>query len=276
MGVVTSVAVTTAAAWLLVVGVLYTMQRSILFVPDTARPDPADTRAPMMQRVSAETADGLVLEGWWHTPAPGRPAVVYFQGNGGSIAGRDEKARRLVERGYGVLLAGYRGYGGNPGAPSEIGLIEDGRAWVDRVLALGVPSSRILLYGESLGSGVAVALALERPVGGIVLEAPYTSIADIAAERYWFAPVRRLIRDPFDTRSRLPGVTVPVLIVHGTEDAVIPIAHGETLFALAREPKRFVRLPGANHSDLFDFGALDAVDAFVHEMLPLAEEAVRG
>ena len=267
MGIVTGVAMTAAAGWVLVVALLYATQRSILFVPDTSRPDPAATEAAMMARVTAATADGLELEGWWHPPVTGRPTVLYFHGNGGNIAGRDDKARRLIERGYGVLLAGYRGYGGNPGSPSEVGLIEDGRAWLSRLEALGVSLRSTVLYGESLGSGVVAALALERAVAGIVLEAPYTSIADIAAARYWFVPVHRLIRDPFDSRSRLGGAKAPILIVHGTEDRVIPIDHGEALFEVAPEPKRFVRLEGGAHTDLFDHGALEALDAFVAEFV---------
>ena len=268
MGMVAGLAMTAVAGWGLMVTALYVMQRSILFVPDVARPDPADSRAPTMERVQAETGDGLRLEGWWQPAARGRPTVAYFHGNGGNIGGRDEKARRFVERGYGLLLAGYRGYGGNPGSPSEPGLIEDGRAWIDRLGQLGVPAQGILLYGESLGSGVAAALALERPVAGLVLEAPYTSIVDIAAARYWFVPVRLLLLDRFDTRSRLPGVGVPVLIIHGTDDRVIPASHGDALFAVAPEPKRLVRIDGGGHTDLFEHGALDAVDSFVGEVLP--------
>jgi hypothetical protein len=267
MGIVTGMAMTAAAGWVLVVTVLYATQRSILFVPDTARPDPAASAAPMMARVTTVTADGLELEGWWQPPAAGRPTVLYFHGNGGNVGGRDDKARRMIERGYGVLLAGYRGYGGNPGSPSEAGLIDDGRAWLDRVEGLGIAARATVLYGESLGSGVVAALALERAVAGLVLEAPYTSIADIAAARYWFVPARRLIRDPFDTRSRLGAAKAPVLIVHGTEDRVVPIDHGEALFEVAPEPKRLVRLQGGAHTDLFDHGALEALDAFVTEVI---------
>ncbi len=268
MGMVTGIAVTVAAGWGLVVAVLYVMQRSILFVPDTARPDPSTGRAPMMEIVRTTTEDGLDLEGWWHPPGRGRPTLVYFHGNGGNVGSRDAKARRIIERGYGLLLASYRGYGGNPGTPSESGLIADGHAWMDWLTDRGVPAPSALLYGESLGSGVATALALERPVAALVLEAPYTSIVDIAAARYWFVPVRRLLLDRFDTGSRLPRVRVPVLIVHGSADRVIPPEHGARLFEAAADPKRLVRFEGAGHTDLFEFGALDVVDRFLDEVVP--------
>ncbi len=263
MGVVTGVAVTAAAAWGLLVVALYVLQRSILFVPDVTSPDPATGQASEMVRVKAETPDGLSLEGWWHPPPPDGIAILYFHGNAGSIGSRSGKARRLIDRGYGVLLAGYRGYGGNPGSPSEEGLITDGRAWLEALGRLGVPARSALLYGESLGSGVATALAAERAVAGVVLEAPYVSIEEIAAARYWFVPVRRLLLDRFDNASRVPLLKAPVLIVHGTADRVVPVGHGERLFELASEPKRFARLEGGGHVDLFDHGALAALDSFV-------------
>ncbi len=267
MGVVTGVAVTVAAAWGLLVLALYVLQRSILFVPDVTRPDPATGQAPEMVRVRAETADGLSLEGWWHPAPAGGMTLLYFHGNAGSVGSRSGKARRLIDRGYGLLLAGYRGYGGNPGSPSEEGLISDGRAWLDALEKLGVPARSALLYGESLGSGIATALAVERAVAGVVLEAPYVSIEEIAAARYWFVPVRRLLRDRFDNASRVPLLKAPVLIIHGTSDRVIPIAHGERLFALAAEPKRFERLEDGGHVDLFEHGALPALDAFVADLV---------
>ena len=125
----------------------------------------------------------------------------------------------------------------------------------------------MILYGESLGSGVVAALAQDHPVAGVVLEAPYTSIADVAAARYWYVPVRQLLLDRFDTQARVPDVQAPVLIVHGTEDTVIPVEHGARVYAAAVEPKRFVRLEGGGHSNLFDHGALEALDAFVNDLV---------
>jgi fermentation-respiration switch protein FrsA (DUF1100 family) len=266
MGNFASIALVLAAGWGMLVAVLFVFQRSILFVPDPGRPDPAYSRVPEMTRVQAATEDGLTLEGWWRQASAGGPTLLYLHGNAGNIGSRDGKARQLIDRGYGVLLGGYRGYGGNPGAPSEAGLIADGRAWLAALEALGVPAREAILYGESLGAGVVVALATERAVAGVVLEAPFTSITDIAAARYWFVPVRRLLRDPFDTESRLPRVKAPILIIHGAEDRLIPIAHGERLFRIAPEPKRFARLAGGGHTDLFDHGAVEALDAFVVEL----------
>lgn len=267
MGVVTGFAVTAAAGWALLVLALFVLQRSILFQPDTVRPEPSQGRAADMTWVSASTADGLELAGWWRPGSGGRATLLYFHGNGGNIGDRDGKARRLLDRGYGLLMAGYRGYGGNPGSPSEEGLLADGRAWLAALERLGVPAREAVLYGESLGSGVVAALATETAVGGVVLEAPYTSVVDIAAARYWFVPVRQLVLDRFDTEHRLPRLKAPLLIVHGSEDRIVPVSHGERLFEIAAEPKRFARLDGGGHTDLFDHGALAALDAFVNEVV---------
>ena len=263
MSVIIATAATLVVAWILLVLALFLLQRRILFVPDVSHPVPDTSVSPTLEAVHATTADGLTIEGWWYPPREGGPAILYLHGNAGHIGSREGNARRLVDRGYGVLLAGYRGYGGNRGSPSEAGLIADGRAWVSTLEALGVAPADAILYGESLGSGVVAALAQERTFAGVVLEAPYTSIVDIAAARYWFVPVRRLLRDRFDTLQRIPTVKAPVLIVHGTEDAVIPVEHGARLFAAAAEPKRFGRLAGGGHSNLFDHGALEALDRFV-------------
>lgn len=252
------------ALYAVMIAALFTFQRRILFVPDRRRPDPGEGAAAGMKLVETETSDGLILEGWWHPPPYDRPTILYLQGNGGNIGMRDDKARRLIERGYGLLLAGYRGYGGNPGSPSELGLLADGRAWLDALDRLGVLTEKIVAYGESLGSGVAAALGAERDdLGAVVLEAPFTSIRDIAAARYRFMPVRWLILDPFDSLKRVPRVTAPLLILHGTEDRLIPIEHGERLFAAAAQPKRFERIAGGGHTDLSDQGAFDALDRFL-------------
>ena len=226
MGGMVGIAAGLTAAWALLVLVLFLLQRQILFVPDTARPVPGLGPPPAMTRVQAITADGLTLEGWWHPPPDGGLTILYFHGNAGHVGTREVKAQRLIARGYGILLAGYRGYGGNPGRPSEVGLISDGRGWLAAIETLGVGHRSMILYGESLGSGVVAALAQDHPVAGVVLEAPYTSIADVAAARYWYVPVRQLLLDRFDTQARVPDVQAPVLIVHGTEDTVIPVEHG--------------------------------------------------
>jgi fermentation-respiration switch protein FrsA (DUF1100 family) len=258
--------------YVIVVGALYLFQRRILFVPGTAPPDRLEAGLTAMSEVDLRTEDGLTLRSWYHKAAPGRPTIVYFQGNAGTIEGRDFKARPMIKAGLGVLLVGYRGYGGNPGHPSETGLIADGRAAIDFLKGEGVPAGDTVLYGESLGSGVAVALAAQVEeqggprFGAVILEAPYTSIVEIAAARYRFAPVDWLIKDRFDTLFRIARVTAPLLVLHGEKDRLIDASYGRRVFTVANDPKELRLFPEGRHSDLFDHGALEAVLGFLDRM----------
>jgi uncharacterized protein len=251
---------------LLVAG-LYVFQRRILFVPGTTPPDRAAVGVADMREVELATEDGVNLVSWYREASPGFPTIVYFQGNAGTIGGRGFKARALMDHGYGVLLVGHRGYGGNPGYPSETGLILDGRAAVSFLAENGVSATNTVLYGESLGSGVAVALAAGAPAdggpGALILEAPYTSIVEIAAARYWFVPVRYLIKDRFDSLSRIADVGAPTLILHGEKDTVIDASHGKRLHAAANEPKHLDLFTEGRHSDLYDHGALEKIVEFL-------------
>jgi uncharacterized protein len=175
-----------AAAYLLMVGAMYVFQRNLLYLPDTRAFTPAASGVPEMREVKLETADGLELISWYRRAAAGLPTIVYFHGNGGNISYRAHRVHPYLDSGYGLLLVEYRGYGGNPGTPDERGLYADGRAAMAFIAAEGVSADRVVLYGESLGSGVAVRIAAEHgrdgnAVGAVVLEAPMSSVTDVAA-----------------------------------------------------------------------------------------------
>jgi fermentation-respiration switch protein FrsA (DUF1100 family) len=246
------------------VGMLALFQRRLLYFPDTRRPDLSRVAVPGATVMTVRTSDQLDLLAWFAAPQdPSQPVVLYLHGNGGNIASRATRMARLNSFGWGVLLIDYRGYGGNPGAPSEQGLIEDARAGYAALRAMGVPGHRILLWGESLGSGVAVRLAGEAEVGAVLLESPFTSIAALARQRFAFVPVDLLLRDRFELLSRIGTVRAPVLIMAGGKDAVVPPAMGRAVFAAAAEPKSYWLAPDAGHNDLRDAGALEAAKAFV-------------
>ena len=158
-----------------------------------------------------------------------------------------ERFRAIEKAGMGLLAIEYRGYASSTGSPSERGLKLDGEAAYSAAIASGVGPEHIVALGESLGSGVAVALAARHKIGALVLDSPYSSIADVAAAAYWFVPVRALLRDPFRNEVLIGSVKAPTLIVHGTKDGVVPIRFGEKLFALANPPKAFWRVEGAGH-----------------------------
>src|SRR6476646_11633085 len=260
----------TALKWLLVVvagyGVLlvlmYVFQRSLMYFPDTKRTPPALAGLPQAEEVALVSSDGEKLIAWHVPPRAGKKLVIYFQGNAGGLDLRAERFGRLTADGTGVLALCYRGYGGSTGSPSEAGLIRDALAAYDYAVARQ-PAARIVLWGESLGTGVAVALAAERDVGGVILDAPFSSITDVGAAAYPFAPVRWLIKEPFHSDRRIARVHAPLLIRHGEGDAVVPIRFGERLFALANEPKRFERFAGEGHVITDERGGMDSVRAFL-------------
>lgn len=248
------------AAYGAVTAVVYFTQRSLLYFPPGPNPPPP----PGLQKVRTHTEDGLILTHWYRPPAPGAAVVVMFHGNASSIARSAAQLLPLLPEGQGAFLAEYRGYGGNPGRPTEETLIADGRAVLRWLAAQDIEPQRIVLYGQSLGSGVAVPLAAGNGIAGLILEAPFSSVADVAQSLYWFLPVRWLIQDRWNSQAVIGKVRAPLLIVHGEQDRVIPIRFGRKLFAAAREPKLFAAIPSAGHNDLLtDPKAVAGIKAFL-------------
>ena len=250
-------------AYLAVLASLYCFQRQLMYLPDRARPALADLAQLGVREVTVPTADGLALLSWYLPPRDGGPVMLYCHGNGGHIAYRAARLVRFAREGYGVLLLEYRGYGGNPGTPSEAGLFADGEAAVDFLARDGIDLRRIVLWGESLGSGVAVHLAARQPGGALVLENPFTSAAAVAQYHYPYVPAARLLWDRYESLARIGAVRAPVLVLQGGRDAVVPPRFGQALYRAAPEPKELWVAPEAGHEDLAGYGALDAAVAFI-------------
>jgi fermentation-respiration switch protein FrsA (DUF1100 family) len=253
-------------AYAVVVGTLYVNQRDILYRFDPTRHHAGELGLSDFSDVEITTADGERLVALYKPPAPGHATVLYFHGNAGRVPPRIGRMRVLGDHGTGVLFVSYRGYSGSTGTPSEAGLAEDARAaydWLDRTLG-GRP---IIAYGESLGSGVAVRLATERKLAGVILDAPYTSIVDVARTSYWWVPVSLLLEDQFRSLDRIARIGAPLLVLHGDRDAIVPFALGEQLYAAAPNPKRFVRIANGSHFRNME-SAEDAVHAFIDSVTP--------
>jgi len=228
---------------------LYVAQRSLQYFPERRRTAPSTVGLAEVEEAVLDTVDGERVIVWHAPPREGKPIFLYFHGNGGSLSWRDERFRSLIADGSGLVALSYRGYGGSTGRPTEIGLAHDAAAAYSFAIAR-YAAERVVLWGESLGSAVALALAAEKPVGYVVLEAPFTSAVDVAARYLWFLPVRLFMRDQFRSELYVGKVVAPVLVVHGEDDAIVPLALGERLYGLIRAPKRFVRVAGAGHNDL--------------------------
>lgn len=264
----------TSLKWLLIFAVagyggllalMFVFQRALQYFPDPTRVAPAQAGLPQAEEVTFSSSDGEKLIAWYAPPRSGKPFVIYFQGNAEGLAARAGRFTWLTADGTGLLALAYRGYGGSTGRPSEDGLIRDAVAAYDFARER-YPAERIVLFGESLGTAVAVALAAGHEIGALILDAPFSSAADVGAAAYPFAPVRWLMKDKFHSDERIARVSAPLLVLHGEDDRIVPIRFGEKLFALAREPKRFVRFPQGGHVNLDDYGAAKVVKAFLAEL----------
>jgi len=242
-----------AAGYTVLGAALFFAQRAMLYFPDRERTTPAAAGFPQAQEITLDTADGEHVIAWHVPPRDGKPVILYFHGNGGALPVRVDRFRKIIDAGVGLVALSYRGYGGSTGSPSEAGLIADARAAY--AYADARYRNRIALWGESLGTGVAVALAAEKPVTHVILDSSYSSTVDVAADLYWYFPVRLLMKDQFRSDERIRHVTAPLLMLHGEADNIIPIRYAERLFALAPGEKRMVRYPHGYHVGLDQFGA---------------------
>src|SRR3954469_2527508 len=250
-------------AYLAGLALLYFAQRSMLFpIPETRRTSPQAAGFPQAEEHLLQTSDGEQIIAWHVAPRAGKPVVIFFHGNGDILAWRAPWFAKLTADGTGLVAVSFRGYAGSSGSPSEAGLLHDAEAAYAFAAQRYAPE-RIVSWGYSLGTGPAVALAARHRTAALILEAPYTSIADVAAAAFPFAPVRWFIRDPFHADRWIADVSAPVLIMHGGRDATIPIRFGEKLYGFAREPKQMVRFAEGGHDDLDSFGTTDVARAFL-------------
>lgn len=259
-----------AALYAAAVAIMYFAQRSFLYFPDPERVTPASVGLPSVKEVLIAAPDGETVIAWYGKAARGKPTLLYFHGNGGSLAVRSERFRYFLDAGIGVFMMSYRGYSGSTGAPTEAANVADAKRAYEALRAEGVGAEEIILYGESLGSGVAAQVAAEKPVRGVILDSPFTSIVDRAAQLYPWLPVRHLLEDRYDTRRYLGRIQAPLLILHGERDTIVPVEMGREVFALANEPKELAIFPEAGHNDLYLNGAFERVNAWIDRLMARA------
>ena len=232
--------------YLVLVAVLYLFQRELIYVPSKSRPFLGDLSS-VYKEVQTSTEDGLFLTHWYSRQSP--PYIVVFQGNAGNIEGRGQLYKFLTDQKYSVLLVGYRGYGANPGKPTEKHLIDDSHFVLEWLLKKeGISSKDLILFGESMGSGVAVAVAVQYPVRALIFDGAPSSVADVAQTVYPFIPVHWLIKDAWDTHSRITKIKAPSFFIHSKKDSVVPFRFGKKLFLAANEPKKHLWLEDSDHN----------------------------
>lgn len=242
----------------MVIGMAWWQQRQLIYFPDTSSVPPAEAVIDGARDVALHTEDGLELGAWFVPVESGAKdrdmAVLVAPGNGGNREGRAGFARELRQQGFAVLLMDYRGYGGNPGDPSEEGLALDALAAAEALEDLGYPPERTIYFGESLGGGVVAALQSRRPPAGVVLRSPFTDLADVGAHHYPWLPVRRLLRDRFPVVDELADSEVPVTVVYGDRDSVVPTELSERVADEVPVLAQRVVIEGADHNDPVMFG----------------------
>jgi uncharacterized protein len=254
----TRLTITAVILYLCIVGAAWVFQRKLLYFPSPQRVPPAVTGLQGVTERVLQTPDGQQIITWVGPSKPGFPTILYFHGNGGNLSGRAARMATYLAQGYGMTMMSYRSFSGSTGSPSETANVADALQAFDTLVADGMHPSNIIVYGESLGSGVATQVAAARPVGGIILDAPYTSTVDVGAANYWFLPVRLLMFDRYETIRHIKNVTAPLLILHGERDAVIPVAMGRAVHAAAASPKEIKIFPRAGHDDHTQYGSYDA------------------
>ncbi len=261
------VAAGVALAMGLLAAIVPTLQRKLMYFPDKAyfTPKSAGLAAGVEER-AIETPDGARVLAWYAPAKPGMPTLLYFHGNAGSLETRIERIRKYMARGLGVFMMTYRGFGGSTGEPSEAANVADAKQAYGVLVASGVDPADIIIYGESLGTGVAVQVAAARKVAGLVLDAPYTSMVDLAAMHYPYIPGRWFMTDRYDSRAHIKDVSVPLLILHGDQDDIVPVTMGREIFNMANAPKVMRTFQGAGHADHYLFGSYEALYAWIAQL----------
>lgn len=257
--------------YIALVGWLYVNQRLLLYFPEKQIGDISEYNLSNSQEVFLTTTDTTRIQAWYHLPSNDKPMVIWFHGNSGNISTREEKFRELLDMGYGYIAPSWRGFGKSGNTPSMDGLYSDAYSTIEFLKNLGIKPENTILIGESLGSGIAMKVALENNFKGIFLIAPYTSIADRAQEIYWYLPVKYLVLDNFSTLDKVDKINTPLLIVHGSKDDVMPPSHSNYIFQKANEPKKLILYEGKGHGNLDTREIFNEMDKFFNDPIGVSK-----
>ncbi|PJD92466.1 MAG: hypothetical protein CK424_05850 [Legionella sp.] len=252
--------------WLLVTFILiaicvlvYPVQRYFIYFPSKEKPSRFQFNAKDMQDIDLRTPDGLDIYAWYKPAQAHQPVILYLHGNSGHIGHRMYLVRQFLAEGFGVMLLEYRGYGGNAGQPSELGLYIDGRTALRYLQAQH--SNSIVIFGESLGTGVATQLASEFSPCALILQSPYTTLTAVARYLYPWIPI--VLIDQFDSLARIKAIHAPMLILHGKLDKIVPFEQGRMLYATANHPKQLQIFSDRGHNDLWDKEYVSIIEQFI-------------
>ena len=255
--------------YILLVIVVFFFQRNLLYHPsvDNYIKDQNVTEPTEIEKVKITTRDNIDLLGWFYNRDIQKfKTILFFHGNAGSLKNRTYKLNHFKDLKVNFLIFAWRGFNGNKGKPSEIGLYKDAESAIRWLKMKGINEKDIILYGESLGTGVAVEIAQNKNYAGIILESPFTSMVNMGKKHYPFFPVRFLLKDKFESYKKLNNISVPILIMHGKVDKIVPYDMGKKMYELANEPKFFYSQEYGDHMIEYDEKLLLALKKFIQSL----------
>ena len=255
-----------ALVYLLAIFGLYFFQRSLLYHPNFNSHLKGDGLIHSFENINIRTEDNINLKGWLHLKDPKKKTILFFHGNAGTLDNRIYKLNFLGNLDVNFLIIGWRGYSGSSGKPSEFGLYQDAKSVLNWLNSKGITDDKIILYGESLGTSVAIEVGQNRDFAGIILEAPFTSMIDIGKKYYPIFPVKLLLKDKYVSKNKIKNINSPVLVMHGKKDKIVPFYMGKKIYDLANQPKFKYFPDGDDHMMNFDDKLINEIDLFISNL----------
>lgn len=249
--------------YLIYIFLIYFFQRSLLYFPSKTEIHGYYYSGTNLKKVNINSSDGIILKSLYSPALSQKNTFLIFHGNAGHIGHRVNKFKPFLDEGYGMLLLEYRGYGENSGSPSEKGFYKDAKAAINYLKNLKILPENIIIYGESLGTALAVKLSTEFKFHSTILEAPFTSISDIAKRHYWVLAAKLLVSDDFNIIDKIAKIKSPLLIIHGEKDKIVNVDFGKKVYASASNPKKGIFVPAAGHNNLYEFDVAENILNFL-------------
>jgi len=252
--------------YLIVTLIMYVFQRKLLYYPNINSQIISDGLIHSFENINIKTKDNINLKGWFHLKDLKKKTILFFHGNAGTLGDRIYKLNFLGNLDVNFLIIAWRGYSGSSGKPSEFGLYQDAKSALNWLNSKGITDDKIVLYGESLGTSVAIEVGQNRNFAGIILEAPFTSMIDIGKKHYPFFPVKLLLKDKYVSKNKIKNIKSPVLVMHGKEDKIVPFYMGKKIYDLANEPKFKYFTNHDDHMMNFDENLVNEIHLFLKNL----------
>ncbi len=254
------------AIYFLLLTFVFFYQRKLLYHPNFSNHVTGDGLIHSIEKINIKTEDNIDLKGWFHLKDLKKKTILFFHGNAGTLDNRIYKLNFLGNLDINFLIIAWRGYSGSSGKPTESGLYQDAKSAVNWLKLKGIAEKNIILYGESLGTSVAIEIGQNKNFAGIILEAPFTSMVDTGKKHYPFFPVKLLLKDKYESKNKIKNIKFPILVMHGKKDKIIPFYMGEAIYNLANKPKFKYFSDNDDHMMDFDENLVNEISSFLKSL----------